>query len=121
MVGGHDSRQKRQYSPGSPSRTRLAGVCLPAGARGHAGSGAPQTLWRVRLFRGNASPFDGDGELTFRPISTTHYRAPVCFFFVASSDFETALLLSSAGASSIFQEWTLPVAIRPVQPTDRAE
>ena len=64
MVGGHDSRQKRQYSSGAPSRTRLAGVCLPTGARGHAGSGAPQALWAVRVVPGNASALDGDCELT---------------------------------------------------------
>jgi hypothetical protein len=45
-------------------RTRLAGVCLPAGARGHAGSGARQALWCVRLFRGDSAAVDGDGELT---------------------------------------------------------
>jgi len=56
--------QRPQYSPGAPFRTRLAGVCLPAGACGHAGSGARQTLWCVRLLRGDASAFDGDGELT---------------------------------------------------------
>ena len=60
---------KRQYSPGASSRTRLAGVCPPAGARGHAGSGARQTLWCVRLFRGDAAAIDHNCELTFGPIS----------------------------------------------------
>jgi hypothetical protein len=56
--------QRPQSSPGAPSRTRLAGVRPPAGARGPAWNGAPQTLRCVRLFRGDAAAIDGDGELT---------------------------------------------------------
>ena len=120
MVGGHGSRQKRQYSPGAPSRTWLAGVRLPAGARGPAGSGARQALWCVRLFRGNSAAIDGDGELTFRPISTAQYRAAVSFFFVASSDFETVLFPSSAGPIGPFQNVRCPKPSGPVQRTVRS-
>ena len=76
--------------------------------------GAARQAFRcVRLFRGNAAAIDGDCELILRPISTAHYRAPVCLtsrvLFLLSVALSKALdFLHSACARMFFPSSVIP-------------